>query len=89
MPDIAYHNIKLSRGYDKIYDVLGADHMSYAERMSIAIQLLGYKKEQFKVLIMQMVRLVKDGQEFKMSKRTGNSLTLQDLLNTIGVDAAR
>jgi arginyl-tRNA synthetase len=57
--------------------------------MSIAIQMLGYKKEQLKVLIMQMVRLVKGGQEFKMSKRSGNSLTLQDLLQAIGKDTAR
>jgi arginyl-tRNA synthetase len=57
--------------------------------MQIAIQLLGYRKDQLETLIMQMVRLVKDGQEFKMSKRSGNSLTLQDLLDTIGKDAAR
>ncbi len=88
-PDIAYHKIKLSRGYDKIFNVWGADHKSYADRMTIAIQLLGYKKEQIEILIMQMVRLVKNGQEFKMSKRTGNSLTLSDLVNAIGKDAAR
>ncbi len=88
-PDIAYHKIKLSRGYDKIFNVWGADHKSYADRMNIAIQLLGYKKEQIEILIMQMVRLVKDGKEFKMSKRTGNSLTLSDLVNAIGKDAAR
>jgi arginyl-tRNA synthetase len=89
MPDIAYHNIKLSRGYDKIFNIWGSDHKSYADRMKIAIQLLGYRKDQLETLIMQMVRLVKDGQEFKMSKRSGNSLTLQDLLDTIGKDAAR
>jgi arginyl-tRNA synthetase len=57
--------------------------------MSCALQMLGYKKEKLEVLIMQMVRLVKDGQEFKMSKRSGNSLTIQDMLDTIGKDAAR
>jgi arginyl-tRNA synthetase len=57
--------------------------------MKIAIQLLGYSKDSLEILIMQMVRLVKDGAEFKMSKRSGNSLTLQDLLDTIGKDAAR
>jgi arginyl-tRNA synthetase len=57
--------------------------------MKIAIQLLGYPKDNLETLIMQMVRLVKNGEEFKMSKRSGNSLTLQDLLDTIGKDAAR
>jgi arginyl-tRNA synthetase len=57
--------------------------------MKIAIQLLGYSKDSLEILIMQMVRLVKNGEEFKMSKRSGNSLTLQDLLDTIGKDAAR
>jgi arginyl-tRNA synthetase len=57
--------------------------------MQIAIQLLGYRKDQLEVLIMQMVRLIKNGEEFKMSKRSGISLTLQDLLDTIGKDAAR
>ena len=89
MPDIAYHNIKLSRGYDKVFNIWGADHKSYADRMNIAIQLLGYKKEQLTTLIMQMVRLTKNGKEFKMSKRSGNSLTLEDLINTIGKEPAR
>ncbi len=88
-PDIAYHKIKLSRGYDKIFNIWGADHKSYADRMRIAVQLLGFQPEQIQVLIMQMVRLVKDGKEYKMSKRTGNSLTLADLVEAIGKDAAR
>ena len=88
-PDIAYHNIKLSRGYDKIFNIWGADHKSYVDRMSIAIQMLGFKKEQMHVCIMQMVQLTKNGQEFKMSKRTGNSFTTIDLINLIGKDAAR
>ncbi|MDE7434052.1 MAG: hypothetical protein K2M43_02960 [Mycoplasmoidaceae bacterium] len=57
--------------------------------MNIAIQLLGYKKEQLEILIMQMVRLLKNGEEFKMSKRTGNSLTLAELVETIGKEPAR
>lgn len=89
MPDIAYHNIKLSRGYDKLYNIWGADHASYAERMKIAIQLLGYDKSKQEILLIQMVRLIKDGKEFKMSKRTGQSLTLDDLIQLIGKDAAR
>jgi arginyl-tRNA synthetase len=57
--------------------------------LSIALQLLGFKKEQFNVLIMQMIRLTENGKEFVMSKRTGNSLTLQDLVQAIGKDVAR
>lgn len=89
LPDIAYHNVKFSRGYDQLFNIWGSDHASYANRMKIAMSLLGYDKEKLHVLIMQMVRLVKGGEEFKMSKRTGNSLTLQDLLDTIGKDCAR
>lgn len=89
LPDIAYHMVKFSRGYDKCFNIWGSDHMSYAERMKIAIQMLGYKPEQLVVLIMQMVRLVKNGQEFKMSKRTGNSLTLEDIVELIGVGPSR
>lgn len=88
-PDIAYHNQKLSRGYDKIFNIWGADHKSYVDRMSIAIQMLGYKKEQLHVCIMQLVQLTKNGEEFKMSKRSGNSFTTIDLINLIGKDAAR
>ncbi len=88
-PDIAYHNLKLSRGYDKIFNVWGADHKSYIDRMSIAIQMLGYKKEQMHVCTMQMVQLTKNGQEFKMSKRMGDAFTTIDLINLIGKDAAR
>jgi arginyl-tRNA synthetase len=89
LPDIAYHNIKLSRGYDKCFNIWGSDHKSYADRMRIATQLLGYPKDKLEILIMQMVRLTKNGEEFKMSKRSGIALTLQDLLDTIGKDAAR
>lgn len=88
-PDIAYHNLKLSRGYDKIFNIWGADHGSYVDRMSIAIQMLGYKKEQMHVCLMQMVQLTKNGQELKMSKRSGNAFTTIDLINMIGKDAAR
>ncbi len=88
-PDIAYHNLKLSRGYDKIFNIWGADHKSYVDRMSTAIQMLGFKKDQMHVCIMQMVQLTKNGQEFKMSKRSGNSFTTIDLINLIGKDAAR
>lgn len=91
MPDIAYHNIKASRlkGTTKIFNIWGADHASYVDRVTIALQCLGYKRDIMHVIVMQMVKLTKDGQEFKMSKRSGNSLTLRDLIEAIGVDSAR
>lgn len=91
MPDIAYHNIKLTREPmpDKLINIWGADHYSYITRMEIALRCLGYPADKMLVLCMQMVKLLKDGQEFKMSKRSGNSLTLMDLVNAIGKDAAR
>ena len=88
-PDIAYHNIKMSRGYDKCFNIWGADHTSYADRIKIAMRIFGYKDDMLNILIMQMVKLIKDGAEFKMSKRSGKSLTLMNLVKTIGKDAAR
>lgn len=88
-PDIAYHKNKLERGFDYVVDILGADHHGYIKRMEAAIQAMGYKKEQLEIIIHQMVRLIKDGQEVKMSKRTGKAYTLKDLCEEIGVDAAR
>lgn len=91
MPDIAYHNIKLTRNPKphKLINIWGADHYSYITRMKIALQSLGYSKDIMDVICMQMVRLMKDGQEFKMSKRSGQSLTLKDLVSTLGKDVAR
>ncbi len=91
MPDIAYHDIKLTRdgGVDKVVNIWGADHRSYVDRMSVALQCLGFEKQAFNVVCMQMVKLVKNGAEFKLSKRSGNSLTTADLVNAIGKDAAR
>lgn len=89
MPDIAYHNIKLSRGYDKIFNVFGADHNAYVTSMKAAIGCLGHKVDKIHFIIMQMVKLTKNGEEFKMSKRSGQSLTLRNLIDSIGVDAAR
>ncbi len=89
LPDIAYHILKMSRGYDKSINIWGSDHKSYADRMKIAMKLAGFNPDDLVILIMQMVRLIKNGEEFKMSKRTGNSLTLKDLLIAIGKDAAR
>lgn len=88
-PDIAYHLSKFDRGYDYLVDILGADHHGYINRMKAAIQALGYNADQLEIDIMQMVRMVQNGEEVKMSKRTGNAITIKDLIEDIGVDASR
>jgi len=88
-PDIAYHLNKLDRGYEYLVDLLGADHHGYINRMKAAIQALGYNADQLNIDIMQMVRMVENGEVVKMSKRTGNAVTIKDLIEDIGVDAAR
>ena len=88
-PDIAYHLNKLNRGYEYLVDLLGADHHGYIARMKAAIQALGYNSDQLNIDIMQMVRMVENGEVVKMSKRTGNAVTIKDLIEDIGVDAAR
>lgn len=89
MPDICYHLIKLSRGYDLLVDVLGADHYGYINRMKSALMMQGYSKETLEVELVQIVRLIKDGKEVKMSKRTGAGISLRELCEEVGVDAAR
>lgn len=88
-PDIANHVYKLQRGYDKLVNLWGADHHGYIPRMKAALQALGYPKDCLDVDIIQMVRLVENGQEVKMSKRTGNAVTIRELCEDIGVDATR
>ena len=89
LPDICYHVNKLSRGYDLLIDVLGADHHGYINRMKSALMMHGYSKDILEVELIQMVRMMKDGEEFKLSKRTGNGYTLRELCEDVGVDAAR
>lgn len=89
VPDIAYHKYKLERGFDYLLNILGADHHGYIKRLEAAVVAMGYNKDQIEVIIHQMVRLIKDNQEVKMSKRTGKAYTLKDLCDEIGVDAAR
>ncbi len=89
LPDIVYHVNKASRGYDLLIDVLGADHHGYINRMKSALMMHGYDKDKLHVELIQMVRLLKNGEEFKMSKRSGNALTLRELCEDVGVDAAR
>ena len=88
-PDIAYHKNKLNRGYDYLVDLLGADHHGYINRMKAAVQALGYNKDQLNIDIMQLVQMVENGEVVKMSKRTGNAVTIKDLIEEIGVDATR
>ena len=87
-PDIANHLYKVERGYKKLVDIWGADHHGYIPRMKAALSAMGYE-DVLDVDIVQMVRLVEDGQEVKMSKRTGNAVTIRELCDDIGVDAAR
>lgn len=89
LPDIAYHINKYSRGYDNLIDVLGADHHGYIARLKASIKMMGYDPEKLDVKILQMVRLLKDGEEIKLSKRTGKTITLTELLEEVGKDASR
>ncbi len=88
--DIAYHKNKLiDRGFDTAIDIWGADHHGHVARLKAAMQALGVEPDRLEVILMQLVRLVRDGEAVRMSKRTGKAITLGDLLEEIGVDAAR
>lgn len=90
VPDIAYHYNKLvTRGYDKAIDVLGADHHGYVPRMKAALTALGLDADRLDAVIMQMVRLVRDGETIKLSKRSGKAITLNTLIDEVPLDAAR
>ncbi|MDZ5537201.1 arginine--tRNA ligase [Bacillus licheniformis] len=89
LPDIAYHKDKLDRGFQKLINVWGADHHGYIPRMKAAIEALGYDKETLEVEIIQLVRLYKNGEKMKMSKRTGKAVTMRDLIDEVGLDAVR
>ena len=89
VPDIAYHLDKFDRGFDYLVDVFGADHHSYVSRLKASIEALGYDKDKLEVRLLQMVRLLRDGEVVKMSKRTGGNITIRELVNEIGSDAAR
>lgn len=87
--DIAYHRNKFERGFDRVINLWGADHHGYIARMKAAVGALGYSPEQLEVLILQMVSLYRNGELVKMSKRTGQSVTLNELIEEVGTDAAR
>ena len=88
-PDIAYHWDKLQRGFERLINVLGADHHGYVARVRAAIEALGADPERFEALMMSLVHVVEGGERVQMSKRTGDFVTLDELLDDIGVDATR
>ena len=87
--DIAYHKNKFERGFEHIINLWGADHHGYIARMKAAVKALGYEPEQLEVLLLQMVRLYRNGSMVKLSKRTGETVTIRELMDEVGVDAAR
>lgn len=89
LPDIAYHVNKIERGYQKLIDVLGADHHGYINRLKGALEILGHDSSILDIEILQMVRLLRDGEEIKISKRTGKTITLNDLIDEVGINATR
>ncbi len=86
--DIAYHKDKFERGFDRVIDIWGADHHGDVARVMGAMKALGYEGK-LEIILTQFVRVIKDGQEFKMSKRAGTYVTIDDLLNEVGKDAVR
>lgn len=88
-PDIAYHKNKVDRGFDLLIDILGADHGGYVKRMKAAVAALSDEKVPLEIKLCQLVRLFKDGAEFKMSKRAGTFVTLRDVLDEVGPDVTR
>ncbi|WP_210470281.1 arginine--tRNA ligase [Sporosarcina sp. 6E9] len=88
-PDIAYHEDKIQRGFEKLINIWGADHHGYIPRMMAAIEALGYGKDKLEVIVAQMVHLYKDGERMMMSKRTGKAVTLRELVEDVGLDAVR
>lgn len=89
LPDIAYHSDKFNRGFDKLIDVLGADHHGYVHRIKAALEILGYDSDKLDIKLLQMVRLIRNGEEVKLSKRTGKTITLNELIEEVGVNASR
>ena len=88
-PDIAYHRDKYRRGYDLLINIWGADHHGYIPRLKAAMAALGHDPDKLVVLIAQMVSLYRNGEKVKMSKRTGQAVTMEELMDEVGVDAIR
>jgi len=87
--DIAYHQDKLGRGYDLLINIWGADHHGYIPRMQAAVEAFGYPKDRLKVILVQIVNLLRGGQRVTMSKRAGELITLREVVEEVGADAAK
>ena len=87
--DIAYHKNKFQRGFDRVINIWGADHHGHVARLKGAMGALGYNPDRLQVIIMQLVRLFRGGEPVRMSKRSGEYITLRDLIDDVGKDAAR
>lgn len=87
--DIAYHRDKLMRGYDSLVDVWGADHHGYIGRMEAVVQAYGHPKERLRVVLVQMVNLLRGGKKVEMSKRAGEFITMREVMDEVGADAAK
>jgi len=87
--DIAYHKDKLDRGFDKIIDIWGADHHGYIPRLKSVLEAFGFSKEKFKVILIQMVTLLRRGEPVQMSKRAGEFITLREVIDEVGADTAK
>lgn len=89
LPDIAYHCDKIERGFTELIDVLGADHHGYIDRLKASLEMMGKDSSILDIKILQMVRLIKDNEELKLSKRTGKTVTLSEIIEEVGVNATR
>jgi arginyl-tRNA synthetase len=89
VPDIAYHITKYQRGFDQLIDVLGPDHHGYVPRLKAAIRALGYDESKLEIIFLQQVNLFEEGEKVMMSKRAGKIVTMDDLIDEVGKDAAR
>ena len=87
--DVAYHQNKLTRKFDTLINILGSDHAGYIKRITAVVEALSGKKNKLKCKVSQLVKLIKDGKPFKMSKRKGDYITVEDLINEVGKDATR
>jgi arginyl-tRNA synthetase len=87
--DIAYHRKKIEKKYDELIDIWGADHHGYIPRMHAVIEALGYPKERLKVLLVQMVTLLRGGKPVQMSKRAGEFVTLREVIEEVGADTTK
>jgi len=87
--DVAYHNNKINRGYDTLINILGADHAGYIKRITSVVEAISSGKNKLVCKVSQLVKLIKDGKPFKMSKRKGDYITVEDLISEVGKDATR